>query len=131
MTPRWIVAWLGGAVIGVVNGILRGATYGKRVSDGVAHQISGVTAVAAFAAYFRALDRRWPIPTAREALTIGFVWLGLTVAFEFTFGRLVAKMTWEELLADYDVRAGRTWPLVLAWIAAGPAVTRATRHAAK
>jgi hypothetical protein len=53
MTRRWLVAWLGGAVIGVVNGILRGATY--------------------------------------------------------------------------DVRAGRTWPLVLAWIAAGPAVTRATR----
>lgn len=49
---------------------------------------------------------------------------GLTVAFEFGFGRLVAKQSWHELLGDYDLRRGRTWPLVLAWIAVGPAVVR-------
>ena len=51
-------------------------------------------------------------------------WLGLTVAFEFGFGRLVAKQSWEDLLSDYNVARGRTWPLVLAWIAAGPAAVR-------
>jgi hypothetical protein len=54
-------------------------------------------------------------------------WLALTVAFEFGFGRLVAKQSWDELLADYDVAEGRTWPFVLAWIAAGPAAVRALR----
>jgi hypothetical protein len=57
-------------------------------------------------------------------LAVGAQWLALTVAFEFGFGRLVARQSWDELLADYDVRAGRTWPFVLAWIAAGPEVTR-------
>jgi hypothetical protein len=52
------------------------------------------------------------------------VWLGLTLAFEFGFGRLVAKQSWEQLLADYNVAAGRTWPLVLAWLATGPELTR-------
>ena len=48
----------------------------------------------------------------------------MTVAFEFAFGRTVADMSWSELLADYDLRAGRLWPLVLAWIAAGPEIVR-------
>ena len=58
---------------------------------------------------------------------MGAGWLALTGAFEFAFGRLVAKQSWEDLLADYDVTVGRTWPFVLAWIAAGPAVVRALR----
>src|SRR3712207_1716407 len=73
---RWMQAWLGGAVIGVANGVVRQATYAA----------------------------------------IGAGWIGLTVAFEFGFGRLVAGQSWEELLADYDVSEGRTWPFVLAWI---------------
>jgi hypothetical protein len=48
-------------------------------------------------------------------------WLALTVAFEFVFGRLVAKQSWSDLVADYNLARGRTWPLVLAWIAIGPA----------
>ena len=45
---------------------------------------------------------------------VGAAWLSLTVAFEFGFGRAVAKQSWEELLADYNVSQGRTWPFVLA-----------------
>ena len=121
----WTAAWPGGAVIGVANGVLREATYGRRVDESAAHLISGATAVAAFAAYFAALQRRRPIATPAEARAIGGMWLALTVAFEFGFGRAVAKQSWDELLADYDLAHGRIWPLVLAWIAAGPAVTRA------
>ena len=55
---RWLFAWPGGAVIGVANGVLREATYGRRVSERAAHQLSGVTAIAAFGFYFSALDAR-------------------------------------------------------------------------
>jgi hypothetical protein len=124
---RWLAAWIGGALIGVANGIAREATYGRILSERAAHNASSVVGIATFAGYFRVLQRRWPIPSDREALTIGAAWLALTVAFEFGFGRLVAKQSWEELLADYDVRKGRTWPLVLAWLTVGPAVTRRLR----
>ena len=120
----WTVAWLGAALIGIANGILREATYGKRLGDRAGHQVSGATAIAAFAAYFTALENRRPLRSDREAVEVGLQWLAMTVAFEFTFGRLVAKQSWDELLSDYDVRAGRTWPFVLAWIAAGPLVAR-------
>jgi hypothetical protein len=125
VTRPWILAWGGGAMIGVANGVLREATVGRVLSERAAHAASGATAVAAFGGYFSVLQRRWPIPSTRDALAIGAAWLGMTVAFEFGFGRAVARQSWDELLADYDLTDGRTWPLVLAWIAAGPAVTRA------
>jgi hypothetical protein len=124
VASRWTTAWLGGAAIGVVNGIAREKTYGRALGEHAAHNVSGATAVAGFAGYFALLQRRWPIPSTRGALAIGAGWLSLTVAFEFGFGRLVAKQSWDELLADYDVAAGRTWPFVLAWIALGPAFVR-------
>jgi hypothetical protein len=124
VTRRWLAAWGGGAVIGVANGVLREATFGRVLGPRAAHAASGATAIAAFAGYFSLLQRRWPIPTMRTALGIGAAWLAMTVAFEFGFGRAVAKQSWEELLADYNLAEGHTWPLVLAWIALGPAVVK-------
>ncbi len=74
ITIRWIAAWLGGAVIGVVNGVLRESTYGRRSSENVAHQISVGTAIVAFAGYFSVLQRAWPIASGRQARRIGAVW---------------------------------------------------------
>jgi hypothetical protein len=120
----WSLAWLGGVVIGVANGVAREATYARRVGERTAHNLSGAAAIIAFAGYFSALQRRWPLASERDALGVGGRWLVMTVAFEFTFGRLVAKQSWSELLADYNVARGRTWPFVLAWIGVGPAVMR-------
>jgi hypothetical protein len=121
--PRWLAAWSGGIVIGVANGVAREATFGKRLDERTAHQVSTLTAVVGFAGYFGFLQRRWPLTTTRDALKVGGTWLVLTIIFEFAFGRLVAKQSWSTLRADYNLARGRTWPLVLAWIAVGPAVT--------
>jgi hypothetical protein len=123
----WLLAWVGGAGIGVANGVLRELTYGRRLSEPVAHQVSTATAIGAFAVYFAALQRRWPLRSRSEALGVGCAWVVMTVAFEFGFGRLVDKKPWPELLHDYNLARGRTWPLVLAWLAVGPEVTRRAR----
>ena len=124
MIGPWIAGWLGGVVIGVVNGALRETTYGRRVGERTAQNISGVTGVAAWGAWFWALNRRWPIRDDREAAIIGAAWAAMTVVFEFGLGRTVQKQSWDEMLAAYDVTEGNTWPFVLAWIATGPAVVR-------
>jgi hypothetical protein len=111
----------------VANGVAREATYGRRVGERTAHNLSAVTGIGAFAGYFAFLSRRWPLASDREALIVGGRWIAMTVAFEFAFGRLVTKQSWSELMADYDISKGRTWPLVLVWIGVGPAVMR--RHA--
>ena len=44
----------------------------------------------------------------------------LTVSFEFGFGRLVMKHSWERLLHDYNILEGRVWILVLLWTLLAP-----------
>jgi hypothetical protein len=111
-------------VIGIANGAARELLYRDRVGDLTAHQLSTGTALGLFAAYLWWLERRWPIPTRRDALEVGMAWLVLTVAFEFGFGHWADGRSWEELLADYDLRQGRLWPLLLVWLGVGPVAVR-------
>lgn len=121
---RYALAWLAGPLIGIANGATRELTYG-RVTGGLrAHQISSAAGVALFGAYFAWLARRWPIPNARTAFSIGAMWVALTVAFEFGFGRRAGGKSWSALLRDYDIRRGRVWGLVVVWIGIAPAVMR-------
>jgi hypothetical protein len=119
-----LAAWVGGAALGVGNGVVREATYGKQLGEPGANRLSALTAIAAFVLYFRALQRRWPLRDSVEASQVGAAWLALTVCFECALGRLVAKKSWSELADEYDVRKGRLWPLVLASIALGPEIAR-------
>ena len=124
---RWAAAWTGLAVLGVANGFSRGL-YGNRLGDDRAHQVSTVTLVAALMPYTHAVERRWPLPDDRAAAGVGAAWVAMTVAFEFGFGRYVARESWRALLADYDLRRGRLWSLVLIATAVAPAVARRTRR---
>jgi hypothetical protein len=77
------------------------------LSELQAHQVSTVTGVLLFGGYIWALIRIWRPASAGQAMTLGLVWLGITVAFEFLFGHYVAKRPWSELLRDYNLFAGR------------------------
>jgi hypothetical protein len=121
---RWLAAWPGAALIGVVNGGIREATYGRHLEETRANRLSGISLVTALAIYFWGLQRRWPIPSSGDAAKIGCAWVTLTVAFEFGLGRGIEKRSWGEMLAAYNVVRGEAWPLVLAWIGVGPVVVR-------
>ena len=130
MLPRHLVAWLALLLLAVGNGALREATYGRRMTELHAHHLSTLAAVVVTGLAMAALARRWPLAGAREAWTVGIAWLLLTVAFELAFGRLVVGHSWARLLHDYDLRAGRVWPLFLAWILVGPRLFLALSGAA-
>jgi hypothetical protein len=89
MSPRrsWLLAWLGGPLIGIANGTLRELAYKDRVGELAAHQISTGSAIGLFAGSFELLERRRPLASTREALQVGAAWLALAIAFEFGFGR--------------------------------------------
>ncbi len=113
-------------MLGVVNGVVREITYRDRVGESAANQISAASLSVLLALYFVALQRRWPIPTMRNALEIGGAWVGMTVLFEFGFGHYVDRKSWTELAENYNLGDGHLWPLVLVWIGVGPAATRST-----
>ena len=120
MLLRYVLAWIPMVFIGILNGIARESTYGKYFSELRAHQISTVTGVLLFGLYIWALTRFWRFESSEQALTVGCIWLALTVAFEFIFGRYIAGHSWSQLLRDYNILAGRVWLVVLLWIAIAP-----------
>jgi hypothetical protein len=126
-SARYTTAWFGLAATGIANGAARVALYEGRVGEQVAHQLSTASAVALFTAYAYLVDRRWPFAGGRDAALVGAGWAAATVAFEFGFGHYVAADSWSTLLHDYNLAAGRTWPLAVATIAVAPALVRRIR----
>ena len=94
--------------------------YGRYLSDLRAHQLSSLIGIVLFGLYIWFSLRRARPATGSQALAVGFLWLGLTVAFEFSFGHFVAGHSWSRLFQDYNLFAGRLWVLVLLWLTLAP-----------
>jgi len=109
-------------VIGIINGVIRQLGYGKLVGELLAHQVSTVTGIILFGIYVWLLSLKWRIDSAGQAIVIGFIWLGLTIVFEFIFGHYVMKHPWSRLFHDYNILEGRMWLLILIWITIAPYV---------
>jgi len=119
---KYVLGWVPMVFIAIANGAIREGWYGKHMSELQAHQIATITGVLLFGVYIWVLIRIWRPESAGQALTIGLVWLGMTVGFEFIFGHYVAKRSWRDLLHDYNLFAGRVWVVVLLWVTLAPYV---------
>jgi hypothetical protein len=117
---EYVLAWLPMVFIAIGNGAIREGWYGKYLSELQAHQISTVTGVLLFGGYIWLLIRIWRPASAEQAIAIGLVWLGMTIAFEFLFGHYVAKRSWSDLLHDDNIFAGRVWLVVVVWVTLVP-----------
>jgi hypothetical protein len=114
------LAWLLLFVVMFVNGALRVLVLQPRLGEDHARQaasLSGVALVLLVSWLFVQLS-----PEARLAQLwwVGVAWLIATVAFEFLFGRFVSGLSWQALLADYDILRGRLWSLILLSVWWGP-----------
>src|SRR6266478_8629961 len=83
---KYVLAWIPMVFIAIANGAMREGWYGKHLSELQAHQVSTATGVLLFGVYIWVLMRIWRPESAEQAMTIGLVWLGMTVAFEFLLG---------------------------------------------
>jgi uncharacterized membrane protein YdcZ (DUF606 family) len=120
MIRKYIAGWFGLLVIAMVNGALRDLLYKPYVGDLLAHQISVVTGITLFGVVIWYFVKRWPFTASHQAWTIGFMWLGMTVAFEFLFFHYVRGVPWSVLFHDYNIFEGRVWILVLLWVTIAP-----------
>ena len=121
---RLFLAWLVMLLVAMLNGAAREFGYGRDLDPLLAHQLSTVYGITLLGVVIGAYAWRWPFPTPAAAWRAGFLWLTLTVAFEFLFFHYVAGHAWAELLANYDLSGGRIWVVLLAWIAVAPALFR-------
>lgn len=112
MLFRALVIWCVLLAAAVANGALRVSLLIPRIGDVRGHLVSTMTLSLAIAA-IAWLTIRWIAPANhRDAAIVGISWLALTVAFEFVAGHFVFGAAWHQLLADYNVFAGRIWILI-------------------
>jgi len=112
MLGKSLVLWVSFGVVAVAVGAVREKLLVERVGELAAHQIGTLLVCAAIALIVAAALPRLK-PTALQALGIGALWVGLTVVLEFGVFHYLAGVSWQRLLADYDLSRGRLWPLVL------------------
>ena len=123
MMGRALLAWLLLMMLAVANGTFRVKLLVPVLGEWWAHVASTLLLCAIILATTWFIHDWLHAGTQRDALVVGFLWFILTIAFEFGFGRLVARKPWAELLADYNVAAGRIWLLVLLTTLIAPALT--------
>jgi hypothetical protein len=121
---RYLLAWFPMLALAIANGALRQATYGKRIPELRAHQLSTAIGAAVFGVYIGFVIHVWPPVSMQHALQVGLLWLVLTIAFEFFMGLVLARRSLQEVLRDYDVTRGRVWVFLLLWIALAPVLFR-------
>jgi hypothetical protein len=67
------------------------------------------------------------VQNAKQALTIGSMWVIFTVIFEFSLGRLTGK-SWSILFEQYHVASGQLWPIFLIGLLVLPSVLYAFKR---
>jgi hypothetical protein len=116
-------AWFLFMITAVINGAFREAYLIPTLGEGVGRFISTLILCALLIieiVIFLAIAG--DDESGGTLLGLGAMWLALTLCFEFGFGRLAARKTWQELLSDYNVFRGRIWPLVLLVIFLTPTI---------
>ena len=123
MIPRALAVWCLMLILAIVNGGVRDAWLAPWLGDTVGRALSTVL-LALLILLATWLTIRWIGPgSAGEALTVGALWVALTLGFEFGAGHYAFGKSWGELLADYDLSRGRIWILVLVVTFAAPLLT--------
>ena len=117
---KHILWWFAFPFVAILNATLRELIYKKPFGDLAAHQISTATGIFFFGIIFYFIFKRWKIESAKHAILVGFIWLGLTILFEFGFGHYIMGNPWQKLLHDYNLVEGRVWSLFLVWVTIAP-----------
>ncbi|MDF1592405.1 MAG: hypothetical protein P1P89_12890 [Desulfobacterales bacterium] len=118
----YAAGWLGMVFLAVLNGAIREKVYGPFMHELSAHQVSTVTGIILFGAYIWIFTGVFRIESSGQAVSIGCMWMIMTLLFEFGFGHYVMGHPWGRLIRDYNLIKGRVWPLVLIWTAIAPYV---------
>jgi hypothetical protein len=110
---RSLVAWLAILGLAIANGVLREEILIPALGKPGGLILSGVLLSMLIMLVAYGLVRFMRDLTASNGLRIGVLWLSLTLAFEFSFGRYVQHKSWAELLDAYAFKEGNIWPVVL------------------
>ena len=127
MIGRALVVWLLMMAIETIHGVLRNLFLVPVIGDVGSRQI-GVLIGSALILGVAILTIGWIHPTSElSLLTIGAMWLALTLAFEIGLGRALGR-PWESMLADYDLSRGGLLSIGMVVLALSPWIAARIRQ---
>lgn len=122
MKLKYFFLWFPMVVIAILNGVIRQGFYLSFLDELSAHQLSVLSGIIFFSIYIWFITGKWQLNSYNQTILIGFMWLIMTILFEFVFGHYVMGHSWEKLFHDYNFFAGRLWVIVLLWITISPTI---------
>jgi hypothetical protein len=131
MLARAGAVWFGIMLMAIFNGAFRDLMMTPRLGDPGARAVSCFT-LASVIVLVTWISLPWvrPVSTS-DAWRVGWMWLAMTLAFEFGAGHYLLGTPWTALLADYNLLAGRLWILVLVATLTAPALLYLAAHPAR
>ncbi|AZT83645.1 hypothetical protein EHN06_08885 [Marinobacter sp. NP-4(2019)] len=124
-----LIIWLSILALAIANGLFREAVLLPAFGIPAAFVLSGLLLSALI------IGVAWvSLPWLRlrrpgQLWLVGFGWLALTLAFEFSFGLAQGK-SWPVILEAYTFKDGNLWPIVLAVTACAPFIAAKIRRKA-
>jgi ABC-type uncharacterized transport system permease subunit len=111
-------------LLGTLNGAVRELVLESYFGEPLAHRVSVFSLIIIIFIYALAIKQRLNIQRLGEAVSCSISWVLLTVCFEFGVGHFVLHIPNEVLLAEYNLLAGRLWPLILFFTGLLPFILR-------
>lgn len=115
MSIKHFLFWLPMIAIAFANATLRELVFTKSMNELKSHQLSTITLIILCSIYVWLVFPLQSIQNSKQAFLLGFIWVLLTIAFEFSLGRLTNK-TWSYLFQDYNIITGHIWFVFLLWL---------------
>ena len=103
---RGFVVWLLIIVAETIHGIARTLLLEPLIGDFRARQVSIFTGAAMIVVITFVFVRWLKGSNALDFISIGTLWVILTVGFEILLGRLALDLSWERIASDYDFFQG-------------------------
>lgn len=108
MTINLFLLWLPMILLAFANASFREVVLIKHFKELRAHQLSTLTLILFVSVYVWFIFPFLEVDSGLKAFLTGFIWVILTILFEFTLGRIL-KRSWANLFQQYNILSGRIW----------------------
>lgn len=125
---RVLTVWLVIIVAETIHGTLRTFFLAPYIGDLRARQISFFTGCVLILAIAYLFISWIHAKTIRLLLVVGLIWVVLTAAFEVMLGRFAMGLSWEQIIADYDITEGRLMMFGFVFLMFSPIIAAKMRH---
>lgn len=128
---RWqrvAAVWLGLVATETLHGITRTLLLAPQLGDFRARQVAVLTGSALILAIAYATARWIGAQSDRELVSVGAAWLAGMLVFEVGTGRLLAHLSWQRILSDYDLVHGGLLPIGMAVLLFAPLIADRLRR---